>query len=71
MPRKKKVASEKEVASVLTALMRGESTGGEQSPGVKDQLKATELLGKHLGMFKGKEETLEAIEFVGDEQLAD
>ena len=71
MPRKKKVANEEEVASVLTALMRGEGMGDACLPGIKDQLKAAELLGKHLGMFKGKEDKKEAIEFVGDEALAD
>jgi len=71
MPRKKKVADIEEIASVLTAIMRGEAVGDGDPPGIKDQLKATELLGKHYGMFKPKEEVPGQIEFFGDEDIAD
>jgi len=71
MPRKKKVANEKEVTAFFSAVMRGEAAADENPPGVKDQLKAAELLGKHFGMFKEKEgkEASEEVEFVGDDLL--
>jgi len=71
--RKRCVADEAEVAAYFTGVMRGEQAADEKLPGVKDQLKAAELLGKHFGMFGGKEKEGEAetVEFVGDELLED
>ena len=62
---KKKKADPDEVAAFFSAVMRGEVETE------KDQLKAAELLGKHFGMFKAKEETKtpEQISFIGDENL--
>ena len=58
MPGRRKkpcVADETEVAAYFTGVMRGEPTADEKLPGVKEQLKAAELLGKHFGMFAQKE----------------
>ena len=72
MPKKQKeVADEIEVAAFWTEVMRGGLAADDRPPGMKDQLKATEFLGKHLGMFKESKETPGQIEFVGDEDLAD
>ena len=73
MPRKKKVADETEVAAFFSDVMRGAPAADEKPPGVKDQLKAAELLGKHFGMFDSKDEGSqpEPIEFVGDERIED
>lgn len=72
MPKKqKKVADETEVAAFWTEVMRGHLAADERPPGVKDQLKATEFLGKHLGMFKESKEMPGQIEFAGDEDIAD
>ena len=69
--RKRSVADETEVAAYFTAVMRGKEAADEKLPGVKDQLKAAELLGKRFGMFSGreKEDGAEPVEFVGDEAL--
>ena len=69
----KYVANEEEVAAFFSSVMRGDPAADERSPGVKDQLKAAELLGKHFGMFSGRESELKEaeVEFVGDEQLED
>ena len=52
------------VAEFLFEVMQGKPTE-------KEQLKAAELLGKHLGMFERKEKKpdTKAVEFVGDEEL--
>jgi len=72
VPKKQKeVADETEVAAFWTEVMRGAPAADERHPGVKDQLKATEFLAKHHGMFKESKEVPEQIEFVGDEELAD
>jgi len=73
MPNKKQVADETEVAAFFSGVMRGEPAADEKPPGVKDQLKAAELLGKHFGMFDSKDsgELPGQIEFVGDELLED
>ncbi|MCL2828690.1 MAG: terminase small subunit [Oscillospiraceae bacterium] len=67
------VADEKEVAAFFSAVMRGEPAADEKLPGVKEQLKAAELLGKHFGMFADRESRgagdLGSVEFVGDELL--
>ena len=69
--RKRIVADEKEVAAYFTGVMRGQLAADEKLPGVKDQLKAAELLGKHFGMFREQErdERAETVEFEGDEGL--
>ena len=69
--RKGRVADEKEVAAYFTDVMRGKLAADEKLPGVKDQLKAAELLGKHFGMFSEREKDSEgeAVEFMGDEAL--
>ena len=74
MPRKKKhpVASEEDVAAFFSAVMWGKPAADEHLPGLKEQLKAAELLGKHFGMFADKKEdsdTLE-VEFFNEENLA-
>ena len=68
---KRSVADETEVAAYFTGVMRGKLAADEKLPGVKDQLKAAELLGKHFGMFNEREREgeAEAVEFVGDEAL--
>ena len=60
-----------EVAAFFSAVMRGEPAADERPPGVKDQLKAAELLGKHFGMFTERESRDEGrqVEFFGDELL--
>ena len=65
------VADETEVVAYFTGVMRGESAADEKLPGVKEQLRAAELLGKHFGMFANKEkpDALEPVEFTGDEVL--
>ena len=67
------VADETEVAAFFSAVMRGEVAADEKLPGVKDQLKAAELLGKYFGMFKEREGKSigETVEFIGDEMLED
>lgn len=69
--KQRKVAGETEVAAFWTELMRGGSVAREELPGIKEQLKAAEFLGKHLGMFKERKEVPGQIEFVGDEDLTD
>ena len=67
-------ADEMEVAAFFSAVMRGAPAADEKPPGVKDQLKAAELLGKHFGMFsdrENREEDLQQVEFCGDEALTD
>ena len=67
------MADKTEVATFFSAVMRGAPAADEKPPGVKDQLKAAELLGKHFGMFtekEGKDEG-EQVEFIGDEALTD
>ena len=67
------VADQTEVAAFFSAVMRGSPAADEKKPGIKEQLRAAELLAKHFGMFKGKEDMRpgegEEIEFVGDEEL--
>ena len=65
------MADTTEVAAFFSAVMRGAPAADEKLPGVKDQLKAAELLGKHFGMFSDREgkEGGEQVEFVGDELL--
>lgn len=67
------VADETEVAAFFSAVMRGEPAADEKLPGVKEQLKAAELLGKHFGMFADRENSglSKAVEFGGDELLTD
>ena len=64
-------ADESEVAAYFTGVMRGDEAADKSQPGVKDQLRAAELLGKHLGMFEKRERGFdgETMEFVGDEEL--
>ncbi|MCL2368017.1 MAG: terminase small subunit [Oscillospiraceae bacterium] len=58
--------SREQVVDFLFAVMQGEPTK-------KEQLKAAELLGKHLGMFEKREDKPEEppVAFVGAEHLAD
>jgi len=64
--KKRGVANETEVATYFSGVIRGEPTD-------KDQLKAAELLGKHLGMFEKREQQINTgpIEIVGAELLED
>ena len=71
MPRKGKVANKNEIAAFWTKVMRGDPAADDIPPGIKEQLKAAEFLGKHLGMFKEAMEVVEQIEFVGDEYIED
>ena len=66
-------ADKMEVAAFFSAVMRGLPAADEKPPGVKDQLKAAELLGKHFGMFTERESREEgvSVEFIGDEGLTD
>lgn len=67
------VADEVELQVFFTGVVRGEPAADEKPPGVKDQLKAAELLGKCFGMFsrKEKDSVSEPVEFVGDAFLED
>jgi len=67
------MADETEVAAFFSAVMRGTPAADEKPPGVKDQLRAAELLGKHFGMFTDREKSGggEPVEFIGDEALTD
>jgi len=68
-----RVADEAELHMFFTGVVRGEPAADEKLPGVKDQLKAAELLGKCFDMFNRKERAgkPETVEFVGDELLED
>lgn len=46
-----KIADKKEVLEFFTMVMRGENPDGVSA----NTFKAAELLGKHLGLFKGEE----------------
>ena len=66
-------ADKNEITGFWTKVMRGNHAAEDLSE-IKVQIKASELLSKHLGMFKESKESEEsrsAIEFVGDEHLAD
>lgn len=67
------VADKEEVAAFFSNVMRGKPAADERLPGVKEQLKAAELLAKHFGMFTERDKAgqNEAIEFTGDERLED
>lgn len=73
MGRKKKnpVAKEEDVAAFFSAVMWGKPAADENLPGLKDQLKAAELLAKHFGMFgeKKDEQTEAQMEFFNEENL--
>jgi len=66
-------ADENEVVEYFTGVMRGDKAADESSPGVKEQLRAAELLGKHFGLFEKRERGFggESIEIVGAELLED
>ena len=51
MEKRQEIADETEVAAFFSSIMRGAVAADERLPGVKDQLKAAELLGKSFGMF--------------------
>ena len=63
-------ANEKEITEFWTEVMRGKRSAEDLSE-IKVQIKASELLSKHLGMFKESKESPRKIEFVGDEHLPD
>jgi len=65
------VVDEVEVAAFFSAVMQGKPAADEKLPGMKEQLKAAELLGRHFGMFDTRENAPsgETVEFVGDEVL--
>ena len=67
----KGAADESEVAAFFFAVMRGEPAADDQLPGLKEQLRAAELLGKHFGMFSDRDKSGgdEVVTFVGDELL--
>lgn len=73
MGRKKKnpVAKEEDVAAFFSAVMWGKPAADESMPGLKDQLKAAELLAKYLGMFGDKKEDVSPIqvEFINEDKL--
>ena len=48
------IATEEEVLTVFTSIMRGELP--DDKPKVAEVSKAAELLGKHYGLFDGKRE---------------
>ena len=66
-------ADASEVAAFFSAVMRGALAADDKPPGVKEQLRAAELLGKHFGMFTEREKGGgdEIVEFIGDELLTD
>ncbi|MEG1501398.1 MAG: hypothetical protein RR396_05515 [Clostridiales bacterium] len=68
--RKGKIAKDKEVLEFLTRLLRGEvgeeiygkdGKAAYQEPGLRERLKAAELLGKGCGAFNQKEEAKDAL----------
>ena len=71
MPESIKVASKEEVAVFWTQVMCGVLSIDGDPPSLKDRLKASELLSKHLGMFKENKESSKQVQFVGIDNVAD
>jgi len=71
LPKRTKVANKKEVAAFWTTVMRGAPMADGNLPDMKDQLKASEHLGKHHGMFKESKESPGQVKFVGNDHVAD
>ncbi len=67
---RRRVANEQEVLALFTSIMRGETgdyvvpKSGEEvvpvPPKLGDRVHAAELLGRQLGLFSGKAETVQA-----------
>jgi len=71
LPELTKVASKEEVAIFWTQVMCGVPSIDGDPPGLKDRLKASELLSKYLGMFKESKESSRQVQFVGNDNVAD
>jgi len=70
MPRRK-IAKERELRTLLTAIARGEVDADQRQPTTADRLKAIDLLGKSTGLWGGhyREQRGNDVVFVGDELL--